>query len=58
MYRDLPSPRWRRPLTLVDLLIALALVAAVVVLFVHGHHRQADAILADPVRTPGSSTRT
>jgi hypothetical protein len=42
-----------RPLTPVDLLIALALVAAVVVLFAHGRHRQADAILADPVRTPG-----
>jgi hypothetical protein len=42
-----------RPLTLVDVLIALALVAAVVVLFAHGHHRNADAILADPVRTPG-----
>ena len=42
-----------RPLTLVDLLIALALVAAVVVLFAHSHHRKADAILADPVRTPG-----
>jgi hypothetical protein len=39
--------------TPVDLLIALALVAAVVVLFAHGHHRPADAILADPVRTPG-----
>jgi len=42
-----------RPLSLVDLLIALALVAAVVVLFAHGHHRKTDAILADPVRTPG-----
>ena len=42
-----------RPLTLVDLLIALALVAALVVLFAHGHRRTADAILADPVRTPG-----
>jgi hypothetical protein len=42
-----------RPLTPVDLLIALALVAAVVVLFAHGHHRKTDAILADPVRTPG-----
>jgi hypothetical protein len=42
-----------RPLTPVDLLIALALVAAVVVLFVHGHQRRANAILADPVRTPG-----
>src|SRR5206468_4821385 len=38
---------------LVDLLIALALVAALVVLFAHGHRRTADAILADPVRTPG-----
>jgi hypothetical protein len=42
-----------RPLTLVDVLIALALVAAVVVLFAHGHHRKSDAILADPVLTPG-----
>ncbi|HEY2182586.1 MAG TPA: hypothetical protein VGH18_00295 [Gaiellaceae bacterium] len=42
-----------RPLTPLDLLIALALVAAVVVLFAHGHRRKADAILADPARTPG-----
>ena len=42
-----------RPLTPVDVLIGLALVAAVVVLFAHGHHRDANAILADPVRTPG-----
>ena len=42
-----------RPLTPVDLLIALALVAAVVVLFAHGHHGNANAILADPARTPG-----
>jgi hypothetical protein len=42
-----------RPLTPVDLLIGLALVAAVVVLFAHGRHRNANAILADPVRTPG-----
>jgi hypothetical protein len=42
-----------RPLTPVDLLIALALVAAVVVLFAHGHGGNANAILADPVRTPG-----
>ncbi len=42
-----------RPLTPVDVLIGLALVAAVVVLFAHGHHRNANAILADPVRTPG-----
>ena len=33
--------------------MALALVAIVVVLFPHGHGRSADAILADPVRTPG-----
>ena len=42
-----------RPLTPIDLLIGLAMVAVVVVLFAHGHHRDADAILADPVRTPG-----
>jgi hypothetical protein len=40
-------------MTPVDLLIALALVAAAVVLFAHGHHRKGDAILADPTRTPG-----
>jgi hypothetical protein len=39
--------------TLADLLMALALVAIVVVLFPHGHGRRANAILADPVRTPG-----
>ncbi len=42
-----------RPLTPVDLLIGLALVAAVVVYFGHGQNRRANAILADPVRTPG-----
>ena len=42
-----------RPLTPVDLLIGLALVAAVVLLFSHGHGHRADAILADPARTPG-----
>ena len=42
-----------RPITPADLLIGLALVAAVVVVFAHGHGRRADAILADPVRTPG-----
>ena len=36
-----------------DILIALVLVAAVVVLFAPRHNRRADAILADPVRTPG-----
>jgi hypothetical protein len=42
-----------RSVTAVDLLIALLLVTAVVVAFapVHGHGAQ--AILADPVRTPG-----
>jgi hypothetical protein len=40
-------------MTPIDLLIALALVVAVVVLFAHGHHRKGDAILADPTRTPG-----
>jgi len=40
-------------MTLADLLIALALVAIVVVLFPHGHGHRANAILADPVRTPG-----
>lgn len=40
-------------MTLADLLMALALVAIVVVLFPHGHGRRANAILADPVRTPG-----
>jgi hypothetical protein len=42
-----------RPLTAVDVLIGLALVAAVVVYFGHGHGRPTHAILADPVRTPG-----
>jgi hypothetical protein len=42
-----------RPLTPADLLIGLALVAIVVVLFAHGHSRRANAILADPTRTPG-----
>jgi hypothetical protein len=36
-----------------DFVIVLALLAAVVVLFGHGHGSPADAILADPVRTPG-----
>ena len=42
-----------RPLTPVDVLIGLALVAAVVVLFAPWRHGDANAILADPVRTPG-----
>jgi hypothetical protein len=36
-----------------DFLIAAVLVAAVFVLFAHGHGRVSHAILADPVRTPG-----
>ena len=42
-----------RPLTPADLLIALVLVAAGVVLFAHGRAHRANAILADPTRTPG-----
>jgi hypothetical protein len=42
-----------RRLTPVDLLIGLALVAAVVLFFTHEHAGRADAIVADPVRTPG-----
>ena len=42
-----------RPVTPVDLVIAGSLVAAVVVLFAHGHPQRTSAILADPVRTPG-----
>jgi hypothetical protein len=36
-----------------DFLLALLLVAAVLLFFAHGRGRQANAILADPVRTPG-----
>jgi len=36
-----------------DVVLALVLVAAVVVLFAHGHGHNSQAILADPVRTPG-----
>jgi hypothetical protein len=42
-----------RPLTPVDLVIGLALVAAVVVYFSPGQGHRASAILADPGRTPG-----
>jgi hypothetical protein len=42
-----------RPLKPADLLIGLALVAAVVLLLTHGHGHRTNAILADPVRTPG-----
>jgi hypothetical protein len=43
----------RRPVTPVDLLIAVCAVAALVVVFAHGHAHRTNAILADPVRTPG-----
>jgi hypothetical protein len=36
-----------------DLVFALLIVGAVLVFFAHGHGRSANAILADPVRTPG-----
>lgn len=42
-----------RPVTPADLLVALALVAAVVLFFTHGRHQRANATLADPTRTPG-----
>ncbi len=42
-----------RPLTSADVLIALVVVAAVVLLFTHGHAHRTNAILADPRRTPG-----
>ena len=42
-----------RPVNPADLLIGLALVGVVVVAFTHGNGRRADAILADPSRTPG-----
>jgi hypothetical protein len=45
--------RMTRRVTPIDLLIAVSLVAAVVVLLGHGHAHRTNAILADPVRTPG-----
>jgi hypothetical protein len=36
-----------------DVLLALVVVAIVVVAFAHGHAHPAQAILADPTRTPG-----
>jgi hypothetical protein len=42
-----------RPVTAADIVIALVVVAGVVVLFAHGHVHRANAILADPERTPG-----
>ena len=37
----------------VDFLLALLVVAAVLLFFLHGRGRRTPAILADPVRTPG-----
>ena len=42
-----------RPVTPLDLLIGLLLVAAVLLAFVRPHGHGAHAILADPTRTPG-----
>ena len=36
-----------------DLVIAVVLICAVLVVFAHGHGHDAHSILADPVRTPG-----
>jgi hypothetical protein len=50
----MPSVGWmKRRVTAIDLLIAVSLVAAVVVFLGHGHAHRTNAILADPVRTPG-----
>ena len=42
-----------RPVTPVDFLLALLVVAAVLLFFAHGRGHRTPAILADPVRTPG-----
>ncbi|HEU5478016.1 MAG TPA: hypothetical protein VFU64_09375 [Gaiellaceae bacterium] len=42
-----------RPLTPLDLLIGVLLVAAVVLVFARPHGHRTPAILADPLRTPG-----
>ena len=39
-----------------DLVIAVVLICAVLVVFAHGHGHDAHSILADPVRTPGVLT--
>jgi hypothetical protein len=36
-----------------DFVLAAVLIAGVLILFAHGHGHNANAILADPVRTPG-----
>ena len=52
--KALPSVgRMTRRITAVDVLIAVCLVAAAVVFFGRGHAHPTNAILADPVRTPG-----
>ena len=52
--RALPTvARVARRVTAADLVIALVLVAIVIVLFAQGQGGGTDAILADPVRTPG-----
>jgi hypothetical protein len=52
--KALPSVgRMARRITAVDILIAVCLVAAVVVFLGRGHTHRTNAILADPVRTPG-----
>ena len=43
----------RSSLTPLDLLLAVLLLAAAVLLFAHGRGHSAHSILADPVRTPG-----
>jgi hypothetical protein len=42
-----------RPVTPLDFIFAILVVAAVLLLFAHGRGRSAHTILADPVRTPG-----
>jgi hypothetical protein len=42
-----------RRLTPLDFLLGVLLVAAVVLVFAHGHGHAAHAVLADPARTPG-----
>ena len=53
-FRPLPTVgQVVRPVTPVDFLLALLIVAAVLLFFTHGRGHRASAILADPVRTPG-----
>jgi hypothetical protein len=51
------SPTYRRRMARpADLVIAVVLICAVLVVFAHGHGDGAHSILADPVRTPGVLT--